>query len=596
MDNIRISTHSFNTVTGDLEGNLQKIKDRILADKEAGADLSIFPETAISGYMCGALWDSEDFVSKQYAGPQKIKSYMSTIGYEGTVIVGFVDYRGMKKNGFPHLKNAAAIITAEGSIRKYHKQLLASSDHHEDKKYFEPGDETKSFVLDLPNGKKVCAGILICEDAWFNDHERNIPKELVEDHGAEILICINQSYFYYGKQEKRYNNFKTIAKLNKVPIITVNSVGVGDILKNLVIFDGGAMVFCPAGNMIECAERFQETNLKFSLEEGKVYTNLVEFQPPNKFDEILEALIFEQREFFRLCHIDKAQVHVSGGLDSAITAAVVAQAMGKENTVLITNPSHLNTTSYDYAEALCKNLGIKMWENPIQSIFDEFMRQHGMAFDWEELSDTGKSTVQATLRTVQGLAASHHFKSGIVATGNHTEIVLGWSSFHDIGSIGVHAILGDMTKMELYQFAKYLNEEYFQREVIPKELYNGEFKPAAELPDAMEDPIDYKVQSGICALLIRERKSRDDILDAFDDSREDRFESKSLLSKDLFPDKDYLWSLTPEEFEKEVDFAFNKMKRSVYKAAQGAPIVIISPRSRGFSNRETLINEYNEKI
>jgi NAD+ synthase (glutamine-hydrolysing) len=241
------------------------------------------------------------------------------------------------------------------------------------------------------------------------------------------------------------------------------------------------------------------------------------------------------------------------------------------------------------AERLCENLGIKMWENRIQEIYEEFMRQHSMAFDWADLSKTGRASVQATLRTVQGLAASHQFNSGIVATGNHTEIVLGWASFHDIGSIGVHAILGDMTKMELYQFARYLNA-FYQKEVIPKVLYDGSFKPAAELPDAMEDPINYPLQSGICALLIRERLSKNDLINAF------MIGDKRILSEDLFPDQSFLWNHSSTEWEKEVDFAISKMKRSVYKAAQGAPIVIISPRSRGFSNRETLINEYTGRI
>lgn len=592
--NVKISAHTINTVTGDLKGNLKKIKDCILTDHNLGADISIFPETTFSCYMCGALWDNNDFVSYQYSCINEVKSYIEEINYKGTVIIGFVDYLGIKKNGFPRLKNAAAIISAYKPIRKYHKQLLASTDHHEDKKYFEPGDETRSFVLNTSQGK-ICVGILICEDAWFLDHERNIPQELVTKHGAELLICINQSYFYYGKQEKRFNTFKSISKLLNVPIISVNSLGIGDILKNLVIFDGGIFAFSSKGELIECTNRFKEENLKFVLDE---YNSKKEFIIPKKYDEILEALIFEQKEFFRLCGLKKAQVHVSGGLDSSIVASVVSESMGKENTILITNPSLLNTTSYDYAELLCKNLGIKMWENPIESIFQEFMNVHKTSFEQqeEELSKTGESTVQATLRTVQGLAASHQFNSGIVATGNHTEIVLGWSSFHDIGSIGVHTILGDLTKTELFQFAEYLNDEYFKKEIIPKQLYNGSFKPAAELPDVMEDPINYFLQSGICALLIRERKSKKEIMDAFDITRDDRVENKDLLNKDLFPDQSLLWSFTSEQFEKEIDFAINKMKKSVYKAAQGAPIVIISPRSRGFSNRETLINYYDDNI
>jgi NAD+ synthase (glutamine-hydrolysing) len=187
-----------------------------------------------------------------------------------------------------------------------------------------------------------------------------------------------------------------------------------------------------------------------------------------KYEEIVNALLFEQKEFFRLCKIEKAQVHVSGGLDSAIVAALVAKAMGKENTILITNPSSLNSKSLKYVEHIEKKLGIKVYTDPVQSIVDEFLKVHNTSFD-SDLSLTGQASVHAVLRTVQGIAASHQFGSGIVATGNHTEIVLGWASFHDIGSIGVHSLIGDLTKIELYQLADYINKQIYKDEVIPKD-------------------------------------------------------------------------------------------------------------------------------
>jgi len=594
MNNVKISAHSINTATGDIEGNFAKIKECVKEDHAKGTDLSIFPETAFSGYMCGSLWDRKDFSETQSLCPKALQSFMIDIGYKGTVIVGFVDFLGMKKNGFPRLKNAAAIVSEE-SIQVYHKQLLAGTDHHEDLKYFESGEESRAFTLNLPSGK-CRVGVLICEDAWYTDHERNIPQELVENCGAEFLVCINQSYFYYDKEFKRFSIFKSIAQFTHVPVITVNALGVGDILKNIVIFDGGTMVFNAKGEMINYNQRFKETTTRFVLggdNDNTDYHGGISFEPPKKFDEIMDALIFEQREFFKLCRIEKAQVHVSGGLDSAITAAVVSQAMGNENTVLITNPSRLNekSDSWDFVMELGESLGIPIWENPIQSTFDEFMRTHTMSFDWAELSKTGQASVHAVLRTVQGLAASHQLGTGIVATGNHTEIVLGWASFHDIGSIGVHAILGDMTKMELFQFAQYLNEDFFQQEIIPKALYDGSFKPAAELPDAMEDPINYDVQSGVCAMLIRNRTSKGELLALFSEAKSS-IAPDQFLTRDLFPNLENVLLLSESEFESEVDFAISKMKTSVYKAAQAAPIVIISPRSRGFSNRETLINKY----
>lgn len=585
MIDLKIGLHQINTITGDIKGNLEKIKIQILNDQKKNADLSIFPETAITGYMCGSLWDRSDFVKEQQRSIYDLEEFIQDINYKGTVVIGFVDVIGKKGNGFPHLKNAAAIINLAGT-NFYHKQLLASSDHHEDKKYFDRGEGNKAFTVKLPSVGKITLGVLICEDAWINDHKRNIPKELVNDFGIDLLVHINQSYFYYGKQEKRVNQFSHIAKSCNIPVISVNSVGIGDILKNLVIFDGGSTIFDNRGNMRYEASRFKEVNEV--IETGQQQTKLPKF--PSKYEEISQALMYEQKEFFKLCGIPKAQVHISGGLDSSIVAALVSKAMGPENCVFITNPSNLNKKSLVYVEHIRQKFG-QVWVNPIQEIYDKFMTIHNFSFD-SQLSDTGKASVQATLRTVQGLAASHQFGSGIVATGNHTEIVLGWASFHDIGSIGVHALIGDLTKVELFQLSEYINKELYNDEVIPNELFNGKFKPAAELPDAMEDPIDYWVQSGICALLIRERKDKDYIKWIHELISMDCVLPPDPDIKDYFPKLDEVKKYSKSEWDEQVNFALNKMKISVYKAAQAAPIVIISPRSRGFSNRETLINKY----
>ena len=576
LKNAKISIHQINTVTGDLQGNTSKILDCIKKDAAENVDLSIFPETSISGYMCGSLWDRIDFVKNQQKKLKEIKEYRKSLEMNGVIILGFVKFHGVKKNGFPILTNSVAVIDNEGTWT-YSKQILADSDHHEDKKYFIPGTETKVFKVNLPNVGEVTIGTPICEDSWIIDHHRDIPREMVE-MGAEILIIPNQSYFYYGKQEKRVNLFSKVARYNNVPVITVNAVGVGDILKNIVIFDGGSMVFDEDGKLLKELSRFKEIDDTFILDNLKPIT----FRKDSKYKEITDAIVFEQKEYFRLVGIPKGQVHISGGLDSAIVAYLVQKAMGKQNTILITNPSSLNTKSLKYVKQLTENLSMEYYINPIEEIYQNIIKVHTDSFK-KELSDTGKASVQAVLRTVQGLAASHQFGSGIVATGNHTEIVLGWASFHDIGSIGVQAIIGDLTKVELYELSEYINESE-GKEIIPVDLFNGLFKPAAELPDAMEDPIDYWVQSGICAALIRDRKTKDDLIWDY---------QNHSLSRDYFPKMDEVYKYDENGWIKQLNFAISKMKNSVYKAAQGAPIVIISPRSRGFSNRETLINKYN---
>ena len=239
LEKLKVSVHQINTVTGDLEGNTQKIKDCIFKDWENGkVDISIFPETAITGYTCGSLFDRVDFINEQNEKLKEIAKYIRS-HHSGIVIIGFVSLHGTNRNGFPILMNSVAVID-RFRIRTYHKQLLADSDHHEDRKYFKSGNETKIFDVILPNVGKIKIGVPICEDSWFTNHHRDIPREMVE-MGAELLVIPNQSYFYYGKQEIRRNLFSKIAKNNNVPVISVNAVGVGDIVKNIVIFDGGSL-------------------------------------------------------------------------------------------------------------------------------------------------------------------------------------------------------------------------------------------------------------------------------------------------------------------------------------------------------------------
>lgn len=586
---MKISLNQTNTVSGDIKGNFKNIFDRTNIAFNEGSDIVVFPETAFTGYCVGALWDNTDFIFEQ---ENCVRELMRIVPYNKCVIVGYISYHGTKPDGFPLLKNSVAVIN-KNRIQRYDKQLLANADHHEDKKYFKPGKETKVFKLFI-NDTEVTIGTPICEDVWYVNHNRNIPREMV-DMGAEILISINQSYFYYDKLNIREKLFEKISSNLKVPFLSVNSVGVGDIVKNIIIFDGSSMGYNHNGAKSFQMKRFQEDTLiinlhqlqskQYKIDEKSIPLEYFDFEQTNKYDEIIDAISFEQKELFKLLGIPNAQVHVSGGVDSAIGMALSVLSMGKENCVFITNPTSLNSDSLPVVNKLATNFGVKIHTNELEEIYQIFNKKDTENFG-SELNTTGQATIQAVLRTVQGLAACHRFKSGIVACGNHTEIVLGWSSFHDIGSIGVHSPIGDLTKLELFELCKHINKRFhslgYVKHVIPEDLFNGKIIPAAELPDSKYDPIDYYIQSGLCAEVIRNRKTKKQLISDFENKR---------LTADFFP-ADIYKKYTMDQFITEVDFTLRKSRISVFKAAQGAPIVILSPRSRGFSNRETIINKY----
>lgn len=588
MKEISISMNQIDTVTGDLVGNFKKIKERTLAALGSGSHIVVFPETAFSGYCVGALWDNVDFINEQTS---YVNELVQMVPHDRCVIVGYVRFVKVKKDGFPLLKNSVAIING-GELRHYDKQLLANADHHEDRKYFKPGDRTQVFNINVGR-QRITIGTPICEDFWYTDHDRNIPEEMV-GMGAQMLITVNQSYFYYGKQSLRDKMYSSTSYKYHVPIISVNSVGVGDIVKNIIIYDGSSLAYSANGSNYLEMKRFEEDVAEVRLRKTDTFgfvgldvsgTFKKQYEKPDKFTEIMDAIAFEQRELFKLLNIPRAQVHISGGIDSAVVMALSILSMGKKNCVFITNPTSLNSDSLPMVHKLAENFKVDIITDDLEEIYQVFNENDKRCFG-SESNKTGQATMQAVLRSVQGLAACHRFNSGIVACGNHTEIVLGWSSFHDIGSIGVHSPVGDLTKLELYEFCECINDRFmnlgYVDHVIPEELYNGKITPAAELPDSKYDPIDYYIQSGLCAEVIRNRKSKNQLLKDFSDKK---------LTPDFFP-TDVYEKYTIDQFSKEVDFTMRKSRISVFKAAQGAPIVILSPRSRGFSNRETIINKY----
>jgi NAD+ synthetase len=590
LSSFKVSLAQIKTVTGDLEGNTNKIINEIENALADNSDFIIFPELAITGYCCGALFDQMAFI--KYNERFLKEKIVPEVKNDLVAIVGYVELVGKRKNGFPAIKNSVAIIQNQKIIGTYSKMILANGDHHEDKKYFIPGDFPKVFEVNI-KGKNVTFGVPICEDAWNIHHNRDIVNEMVQN-GAEIIFCPNQSYFYYGKQNIRKNLFYQHSVNHRIPVITVNAVGIGDIVKNIMVFDGGSLIFDSEGQKICECKRFEEDyqTRKINISKNSNSCDPCMLEPKTisektKNEEILKALIFVQKESFDLIGFKKVQVHLSGGIDSAIVAYLVKEAFGSENCIFETNPTRYNSKKIkDLAYHVANKLKIPLKEFSTEEIYNTTIQEFQKTFPDLEMKPIAKSSLQANIRTAQGIFTSNNTNTGIIATGNHTEIVEGWATFHDIGSVGVMSLIGDLTKVELFSLASFINE-INNDEIIPKSLYNGEILPAAELVDANIDPFDYFIRSGIDAEMIRNKK---DPITLIND-----FKNKNLYME-FFPKN---WNnkiiydfCSLEQFEKEVWSAFYNARRSVYKAAQTAPSVIISPRSRGFSNRETIFNKY----
>lgn len=579
IEKLKISLAQIKLVSGDLKCNSEKIINCINKAIIEKTDILVFPELSITAYNCGILFNQFHFL--EYQIDFLSKSIIPIVPENLIVILGYVRIIGTQFDGNPQIANSAMVIQNGKILGTYDKILLANYGHHEDKKYFYPGN-IPSPINAIIRGEKLNIGLVICEDIFSDDHRRNIPNEIIKN-GAEILISINQSFFHYGKQNIRKKVCKSHAIQNNIYVIYVNNVGIGDISKNFILYDGGSMIVAPDGRIVCQCKRFEEDFKSIILnkeQNGEIYH-------PEKFQEIFDALVYAQREIFKDLGFEKAIVCVSGGLDSSVTLPIVVEAMGAENVYALTMPSKYNgDTTKSNALQLCGALNVKLFWEPIENIQHSFINSFKETFNKEpELINI--STFDAVGRTVAGIAASQSLKAGLVSTSNHTELVLNWFSWHDISTAAVYAPLGDMSKVEIFEMAKYINKRY-NRKIIPENLYNGLTEPGPELADASTAKWNYFIMSGICCYLIRKKKGIFEIIQEY---------KNHTLSDDYFPldpKGKNIYDLCPtvEEFEKWVKLAFNRQKQSVYKNAQSAPPLMISPLSRGFSNRETIINKY----
>lgn len=601
--------------TGDIDGNTRKIIETIF-NHGSSTDVIVFPELAISGYNCGSLFESEEFVDSCL---EKIDTIKQLVG-DNLVIIGCPTYAEPKYecNGNLRLHNSVFVIHNGEIIQTYDKILLANDFQHEDRKYFIPGENVTPFEY-----KGKSCGVLICEDTWRHDHDRDLVGELkAKSPSLEFVFCTNYSYFTYPKADFRAKLMQELSSEHNVFMFYLNVVGIGDIVKNFIVYDGRSLVYTPKGECLcEMASFDEDVHIVNTNDESEQHSskNLLKIAPSrkgrgssqtipaplyqietqtsmrdhnhSKYSRIWGAMLYAQKKIFEQCGIKKAQVHVSGGVDSAIVAVLCAKAMGAQNCIFISNPSiHNGDFTKGNAQSISDKLGVNLYWVPIQETVEASMQtcDTGLGMNISHVPFV-VGTSEATVRSTIGLSIANYFGSGIVSTGNHTENVLGWFTFHDIGSLGVYQPIGDLSKLELFELSGFINRLY-NEDYIPEELWDEAVRtqPAAELADSTDDPFDYQIYSGICAEIIRARKLPRDLMRDFD--------TRNLNADAFPPTKYYNYYEDRHKFENAVNDAYKRSKRSVYKCAQASPLLIMSPRSRGFSSRETILNFYDGTV
>ena len=558
---IRITGAQCSFSVGAIQENKETILNCFEKAESVESDIVIFPELAITGYPPEDLLLRESFIGKNFAVLEEIAAFSShTSG-----VIGFVDRKNdshNQDNNKRTIANAAAIVQ-NGDVRGiYHKSFLPNYSVFDEARYFSKGTEPNTlFWYD-----DIAIGINICEDIWIEDG----PAEEQVKQGASLIININASPYDIHKSETRKEIvMKKALKLN-VPIIYLNMVGGQDEL----VFDGGSFVVNDLGEIIYQASSFKEEvfHLDIDLRTNKqndkspliIRPKTIELKDVeskaslSKNESIYSALKLGLKDYVRKNKFTKVLIGISGGIDSALTAAICVDALGAENVIGVAMPSKYNSKdSLDDAIKLSDNLGITLKTIEIEKLVDDFRETLTNSLN-EDLGQITDENIQSRVRGNILMGLSNQTGAMVVSTGNKSEMAVGYSTLYgDLA--GGFALIKDLYKTKVYELSNYINSI---SDAIPKNIITKE--PSAELrPNQFDSDSlpDYEVLDKILNLYIEEDSS-----------------SEKIIASGVDPNL--------------VFDVLEKVDRNEYKRKQVAPGVKLTQKAFGKDRRMPITNTY----
>ena len=496
---MKIALAQFNPTIGDFAGNSARILELAAQAKARGANLAVFSELCLCGYFPLDLLERPAFIERNV---HELKALAGKLA-----LPAIVGYAGRVKNGTGKtIANKAAMLCGGRVVFEQSKMLLPTYDVFDEARYFHPAEKTCNY--NFGNDK---LGITICEDVWNDEHfwsklryERDPVTELVEQ-GTTLLLNISASPYTINKRTLRVEMLRSIAKTHKRTVIYVNQVGGNDSL----IFDGASMVVTPDGRVAAQALAFEEDLVLFDTETGQG-----EFhpQPPEEIEYAYRALVTGTRDYVSKCGFKKVLVGLSGGIDSAVVAAIAVEALGAENVQGVSMPGPFSSEgSKRDAKALADNLGISMVSVPITDVFEEYRAALAPVFG-KRPADVAEENIQARIRGNYLMAMSNKFGSMVLSTGNKSELAVGYCTLYGDMAGGL-AVISDVPKLMVYELARWLNRE---REVIPASTIDK--APSAELRPNQKDEDSlppYDVLDRILKGYIEDLRSPQEIADKY---------------------------------------------------------------------------------
>jgi NAD+ synthase (glutamine-hydrolysing) len=507
---VRIALAQINPTVGDFSGNLRKIAAYVEEAAARGAGLVMFPELATCGYPPADLLEKEAFVKRAEETLAEVAALTLGVGRPAVLCGSPMRCEGASGK---HVRNVAALME-DGEVRfVQQKMLLPFYDVFDEQRYFEPARQQSLTVV---QGQAVA--ITICEDAW-NDKifwpRQLYPVDPIEElmrqwsvlpqplSGHRLILNISASPFCHGKLEVRQRMIGALAKRHRATVVMVNQVGANDSL----IFDGGSFAVGPSGEVFAQARCFDEDLLVIDTE-GETAAVGSQTAEDVGTERTWNALVLGTRDYLRKCGFHKAIVGLSGGIDSALVAAIAVEAMGADNVQGIGMPSEFSSSgSVTDAEKLAKNLGIAFSTVPIREIYSEFETSLGSFFKGTRFG-LAEENLQPRIRGSLLMALSNKTGALVLTTGNKSEMACGYCTLYG-DMVGALAVIGDVYKTEVYALSHWANRE---REVIPGNTLTK--APSAELRPGQKDTDSlppYEVLDPILRSYIEEYVSAEDI-------------------------------------------------------------------------------------
>jgi NAD+ synthetase len=547
---VKIALAQINPTVGDFTGNLAKIVAFSQRAAENGARLTVFPELSICGYPPADLLEKPSFITRCVLAVDELRQ--ATASFSTAVLVG-VALPAPSDSG-KRAVNAAVLLDKGKLLLEQHKMLLPFYDVFDEQRYFAPA--TSQQVVEF-EGERLA--ITVCEDAWNDKNfwrQRLYQVDPVEDimrQRPTVLINISASPFWHGKSAVRERMLAAIVKRHKVPIFFVNQVGGNDSL----IFDGSSFALAADGIALTRSASFHE-DLVIADSSSSLGTQTLsptaeaDVETDAETEAAFQALVLGTRDYVLKTGFRSVLIGLSGGIDSALVAAIACQALGPENVLAVGMPSQYSSSgSIEDSRGLAANLGMRFEILPIEGLCAEFSLTLAPLFVGRK-PDLTEENLQARIRGTLLMALSNKFSSLVLTTGNKSEMAVGYCTLYG-DMVGALAVIGDLVKTRVYALSRWVNRN---GEVIPEAILTK--APSAELRPDQKDTDSLPPYEVL-----------DPILEAY----VERYESTAqIVARYGFP-------------ASTVEHVVRLVERTEYKRQQAAPVLKVTPKSFGMGRR-----------